>query len=64
MDRNKKRKIIGILIILSPYIHTFTFTGNRFLGAMYTTFYISKIVCWIIGLVYLNYQTENFEKEM
>ncbi len=49
---NKSLKIIlGILIILLPYIYSNgTITGNNFMSPMYEIFYISKIVCTIVGI--------------
>lgn len=49
---NKSLKIIlGILIILLPYIYSHgTITGNNFMSPMYEIFYISKIVCTIVGI--------------
>ena len=49
MNKDNKRKIIGILIILATYIHTFTFSGNKFLGSVYFIFHVFKIAYWIIG---------------
>lgn len=56
MVNNKNRTykflkiILSILIILLPYIYAGTITGNKFLPPMYEVFYISKILCSIVGI--------------
>lgn len=48
--------ILGILIILSPYIYSLneTLGGVTFISPMREVFYISKIICTIAGIYIIN----------